>query len=68
MVGPDYNPNTRQAMASLSEKEMSFELIEVTHTVYILVFCKTDMLSADINKIHILFHCKFFINLKYSNL
>ncbi|CAL1277874.1 unnamed protein product [Larinioides sclopetarius] len=28
VIGPDYSPSTRQAMASLSEKEMSFELIE----------------------------------------
>ncbi|XP_055947285.1 ATP-dependent RNA helicase A-like isoform X2 [Argiope bruennichi] len=28
VIGPDYSPSTKQAMASLSEKEMSFELIE----------------------------------------
>ncbi|GIX94584.1 ATP-dependent RNA helicase A protein [Caerostris darwini] len=28
VIGPDYSPSTQKAMASLSEKEMSFELIE----------------------------------------
>ncbi|XP_035234281.1 ATP-dependent RNA helicase A-like [Stegodyphus dumicola] len=28
VIGPDYTPSTKQAMASLSEKELSFELIE----------------------------------------
>ena len=30
VIGPDYTPSTQAAMAKLSEKELSFELIEVS--------------------------------------
>ena len=42
LVSHEYNEHTRQSMAAMSEKEMSFELIEVREFINKLLYLKLD--------------------------